>query len=188
MKAALLTLAACSATPRPTPPPAADLPEVAPVAATAPVPEESAPPATHATMLAVAEVVLRVDECSGLGGEHYVLRLHDGTDRLIHAGGHGARLELIPFKSRNHAFVIAELDLEPALVGGGGGWCLDGLPGTVGQARRILPVASVERGRDLLRRILRSGGLPADPTQWPRVTRVIPTLDYEQPCKRAICR
>ena len=67
--------------------------------------------------LVVAEVVARFDECSGLGGEHYVLKLHDGSNRVIHAGGHGSSLDLIPIRSTRHAFVIAEIHPELDALG-----------------------------------------------------------------------
>src|SRR5688500_550699 len=48
---------------------------------------------------AVVSTELLVQECSGMGGEHYVFTVDDPAARApvrLHAGGHGVRLGLLP--------------------------------------------------------------------------------------------
>ncbi len=158
----LIALAACSAPPRATP-----------VALPAPVSTNAAVPTVPDGSLVVAEVVQRVDECSGLGGEHYVLRLHDGTRRTVHAGGHGARLDLIPFGSTARAFVVAEIDLAP-ITFGDSGWCLNALPRHFdGRVHRIVRAADLREARAFLLQLVKDGGLDPDEERLSRTTRVV---------------
>lgn len=163
-----------------------------PPPATSPAPPTVASPAAPRDdrRLVIGEVTQRVEECSGMGGEHYVIRLADGSGRIVHAGGHGARLGLIPdgMPVRDTQFVVVEL--EPAgahptsselMINRG--WCLDAMPEKVdGYAGRITRGGDLARARRMLGE-LEARGLPPRSSER-RQTQLI--LDIK-PCMQAIC-
>jgi hypothetical protein len=125
------------------------------------------PPKPKAT-LAVVEVIQRFDECSGAGGEHFVLRIHDGgKPRLAHAGGHASYLGLLgtPQKPRS-TFYVAELELlEPPRNPSSKGWCLDRMPTFHADARRLVIAKSRADAEQLLVK-LAAKGLPTPAPTW----------------------
>jgi hypothetical protein len=199
LRAALLVLVACSPHIVEPAEPAQDRPlafDPAPPPAVAPAPTPPAAPttATHDS-LAIGEVVMRLDECSGLGGEHYVIRLADGSGRVVHAGGHGSRLDLIPAGMTapgmtKPTFVVVELEPDgahptPSELMIARGWCLDRMPAKLdGYVRRVVPGGGLGAARRVLAK-LAVDGLPPPSTER-RQTQVVRVIFVEQ-CVTAIC-
>ncbi|MBA2542080.1 MAG: hypothetical protein H0V17_20740 [Deltaproteobacteria bacterium] len=119
--------------------------------------EVAAAPAPRTTTVAVAEVVSRDEECTGLGGEHYVIRLLDGSRRVLHAGGHGARLGLIPEQGFGRAFVVVDVELagKSGLVAAAP--CVDDLPKFDGYARRVVRAKTLADAKRMHARLVRDG-------------------------------
>jgi hypothetical protein len=125
---------------------------------------------------AIVRVTQRIDECSGAGGEHYVLALDDGTRRLAHAGGHAVDLDLIPVygvprdpQRAAGRYMVAELILYPPRDpdadgnpdSSRSGWCLDRLPRFAASATRLLPATDAADARRLLDQVQRLGMPPS---------------------------
>jgi hypothetical protein len=154
--------------PPPTPP--RTVPAVKPVAApVAPKPDDG-------RVFAIVRVTQRIDECSGAGGEHYVLALDDGTRRLAHAGGHAVDLDLIPVygaprdpQQAAGRYMVAELILYPPRDpdadrnpdSSRAGWCLHRLPRFDASATRLLPATDAADARRLLDQVQRLGMPPS---------------------------
>lgn len=135
-------------------------------------PAVSAPkPKPPITTLAVVEVIQRFDESSGLGGEHYVLRIHDGRKppRLAHAGGHGVYLGLLGSHSLaktrpQSTFYVAELAELESPVLGNPGWFADQLPAFDASARRLVRAKSQADAEQLRARLATTGLREPTPT------------------------
>ncbi len=161
-------LVACSRPPCPAPTVevVAPAPAVEPPPVPAPMPPPRAvatPPTTFelspGTLLAVVEVVTVAQECSGMGGEHAVLRLLDGSERIAHAGGHGSQLGLESQTMKGRTYLVAEIAMSPTREDHpGGGWCIALLPRKYdGRARRIVRATSAADARESLNRIAKAG-------------------------------
>lgn len=167
----LAALAACSpsaarrAPPQPAPDAQAAMSQrdaAAPAPAPAPVIAPGPRVTADGRVFAVVSSVMLVEECSGLGGEHYVFAADDpatAPPALFHAGGHGIRLGLLPaWGPQPTRWFVAELsNLPRASEDADGnpdssvsGWCLDRLPRTVGSALRLLPANSRDDAYALL--------------------------------------
>jgi hypothetical protein len=128
----------------------------------------SAQPAKPRPTLAVVEVVQVFHECSGAGGEHYVLRIHDGRKppRLAHAGGHAVYLFLSPrLAPKTPTFLVAELDVTARPAPQSSGWCLDRLPAFDASARRLVRARS-RADAERIRGRFAATGLPGKPPAW----------------------
>lgn len=141
------------------------------------------------TAYAVVELLYRVDECSGAGGEHYVFAVDEGdgaaaAPRLAHGGGHAFYAALMPGTPVFHlagrraperaAHFVAELQLlppptpfPPTAAPGlapppfAAGWCLDELPRSFSAAvLRVAPAADRHQARRLLDQAVERG-MPA---------------------------
>ncbi len=114
-------------------------------------------PTADGRVFAVVEVTSQISECSGAGGEHYVLAI-DGTAQLAHAGGHAEYRKLA-------GFYVAELMMQPRTDedhdrnpdSSRSGWCLDRLPRFDASALRLVPARDRAEAQRLLARIARSG-------------------------------
>ncbi len=134
-----------------------------------------APKPDDGRVFSIVRVTQRFDECSGAGGEHYVLTLDDGTRRLAHAGGHAVDLDLIPKYSALKdpqapgRYMVAELILYPPRDpdadrnpdSSSRGWCLDRLPRFDASATRLLPATDAADARRLLDQVERLGMPPS---------------------------
>jgi hypothetical protein len=114
------------------------------------------------TTLAVVEVVQRFVECTGAGGEHYVLRIHDGRKppRYAHAGGHGSYLGLLDRTQRQPAFFLAELVDVPSSANDRAP-CLEKFPAYDAHARRLVRAKDAADAEKL-----RARGLPGPTPGW----------------------
>ena len=125
-------------------------------------------------MLAIVDVAMGGVECSGLGGNHFVLTLRDGSSRIVHAGGHGSQIELTG--PLGQGFAVAEILLIPTTEDHPGtGWCLPWLPRDyAGRARRVILATGELDAREIFDQVRRTG-LPryVDDT-YATLTRVLP--------------
>ena len=138
-------------------------------------------------ILAVVSLIATFEECSGMGGEHDILAV-DGAagaaaaaPALVHAGGHGVHLQLGgdppiarlagdlagPPAPAPPRWFVAELSNVPRPSedhdgnpdSSVGGWCLDRMPATGGEALRLIPASDRDAARRLLA-ALAATGLP----------------------------
>ena len=151
-------------------------------------------------MYAVVEVTQRITECSGAGGEHYVLAIDEPGQprpRLAHAGGHAVYLGLLPtFANEQPAsrHYVAELvmrargseDNDGNPDSSRKGWCLDGLPEFDAIAYRLVRARDRTDAHRLLARIQHTGMAPPTTTIAPAtgsetigVARVTGAVNYQ---------
>jgi hypothetical protein len=170
--------AADLAAPAPVSPPTPSAPQAAPSVAPpgAPPPAAGVVDGPDGRRYAVVSTDLRIDECSGAGGEHYVFDVDVAPSSQpirAHAGGHAVYLGLLPHRLRGRAdprsgaarWFVAELAIAARLSedrdgnpdSSVAGWCLDVLPPTQGSVFRVIPVADRDEGRRLLAEVVRTG-------------------------------
>lgn len=108
------------------------------------------------------------ENASNAGGTHYTFSI-DGMprDRLVHGGGHawlgdGVALPTMIEMVDNpwpHPYYVAELTLDTAPIDRPcpETWCSDPMPTYYGEARRLVPAASLDAARAMLAAIPRTG-------------------------------
>ncbi len=93
---------------------------------------------------AVAVTNEKIEECSGMGGSHVLLKV--GGD-VVHFGGHGANLQAA--FAKNEVYVIAYDALDPAESIENKGWCVPARS-INGRATALLPVTDEAEGHRVL--------------------------------------
>ena len=145
------------------------MPANVPAAPPAPAPALAPQIAPDGRVYAVISTVELYEECSGLGGEHYVFAVDDPTasaPALVHAGGHGVHLGLLPpWGARPVRWFVAELSNLPRTSedhdgnpdSSVQGWCLDAIGPTQGEALRVVAAEDRDAARRLLATIAATG-------------------------------
>lgn len=136
-------------------------------------------------IFAAVSLIATFEECSGMGGEHDIFAVDGpaggraGAPALVHAGGHGIHLELGgdprtarlagdlagPRPAARPRWFVAELSNVPRPSedhdgnpdSSVGGWCLDRMPATGGEALRLIPASDRDAARRLLASLAATG-------------------------------
>lgn len=172
---AAAVLASCAGHPSPRTAPSAPL--FVPPLASAPLPPPPPPstptdagPPADGRSFAVVRAVLRLDECTGLGGEHYVFEI-DEPGRTAKRNAHGFHLHLGLLPSFVNAFAptparyfVAELrsPIEATVSAGlrNARVCLGALPEFDARVSRLIEAPNLETARRMLPMIAQRGMPP----------------------------